>query len=483
MAYKAFVNKAAGTKTAFLTSLHSAMVAMQWQLIDGGVIAVGIPYTSVSIADETFTSVAHGFVNGTPVNFYTTGGLPGGLAINTTYYIMDATANTFRVTETVGSTTPVNITTQGTGTHTVDGKFGVYSSNGESVDRIAEYIHFQSRATDVYFTAYYYWDAATHAGVGKSQASGTLAVNNTGSYFWIYGNKNFVYITIKCVSTYTKVLFGHLKPFLTLKTILTEPAALGLNAILTVENTSGFEVGYSYQILGAAHEGRDELVITSIVNATTLVVANMPRAYSAGAHLGLNPSTFGCQYSTGFNCTCARGAVGIINVSYYSASTLSLMLVSTALDPDAKTNKFILQPVVYNSEQHANMSTGLGAYMDEYIFICPTTGLFIEDTFSITKLNSGTSSGNNSITVLNDTSKTWVTNAFANKVIIITFGLGQGAIKKIGSNTATSVTLAGGEVFETMPDNTSQYVICEEGYRYISDSTGGAGNFALREGV
>jgi hypothetical protein len=159
------------------------------------------------------------------------------------------------------------------------------------------------------------------------------------------------------------------------------------------------------------------------------------------------------------------------------------MLASTYLDPDVKSNKFILQPVVFNSELHANAAIGLGAYMDEYIFICPTTGLFIEDTFSVTKLISGTSSGNNSVTVFNDTSKTWVTNEFANKVIMITFGTGQGLIKKIGSNTGTALTLADGWSFEALADAASQYIICEEGYRYISDSSTSLGNYALREGV
>lgn len=70
--------------------------------------------------------------------------------------------------------------------------------------------------------------------------------------------------------------------------------------------------------------------------------------------------------------------------------------------------------------------------------------------------------------------------------MVITFGLGQGMIKKIDSNTATSVSLSGGDwLFETTPDSTSQYIICEEAYRYIANGTGyGTANYmALREGI
>jgi hypothetical protein len=487
MAYKTFVNRAALNRTSFLAGLHSAMVDMQWQLIDGSDVRVTVPYTNVSIADNTFTSAGHGFVNEMPVYFYTTGALPGGLAVNTPYYVFGATADTFSVSDVPSGITALNITTQGTGTHTVDGRFGVYSSNGESADRIAEYIHFQPKnATEVSFTPCYHWAVGTHTGAGKVYTSGAITTNDTGFYFWIYGNKNLVYIVTKCVSTYTKAFFGHLKPFLPLKTILTESVATGLNATLVVENTSGFEVGYSYQIVGAANEGRDELVVASIVNATTLTVSSLPRNYSAGAHLGLNPSTFGCQSpaSLNFCVTCPRGAVGLNSPTNYSYSSLSPMLASTYLDPDVKSNKFILQPVVFHSENVESATVrGLGAYMDEYIFICPIPGLFIEDTFSVTKLISGTSSGNNSVTVFNDTSKTWVTNEFANKVIMITFGTGQGLIKKIGSNTGTALTLADGWSFEALADAASQYIICEEGYRYISDSSTSLGNYALREGV
>ena len=68
---------------------------------------------------ETFSFTAHGLTNGTAVQVSNTGGaLPTGLAIDTEYYIISATANTFQLSATVGGGA-INITDNGTGTHFV----------------------------------------------------------------------------------------------------------------------------------------------------------------------------------------------------------------------------------------------------------------------------------------------------------------------------------------------------------------------------
>jgi hypothetical protein len=102
-----------------------------------------------------------------------------------------------------------------------------------------------------------------------------------------------------------------------------------------------------------------------------------------------------------------------------------------------------------------------------------------EDTFSVGRLDAGISSGSNDSTTLNDTSKSWITNAYAGKVIIIIAGIGVGQIKKIKSNSATAVTLSSGWIFEVVP-TTSSYVICNEGYRYLASPS--TTSMACREG-
>lgn len=70
-------------------------------------------------ADNTtnvFTKVSHGMSNGQAVLVNNVGGaLPSGLAVNTLYYVINATTNTFQLSTSVGGSA-VDITTNGTGT-------------------------------------------------------------------------------------------------------------------------------------------------------------------------------------------------------------------------------------------------------------------------------------------------------------------------------------------------------------------------------
>lgn len=67
-----------------------------------------------------FSKTGHGFISGDPIRFTTTGALPTGLAINTTYYVIstDLTTDTFKIATTINGAA---INTSGTqsGTHTV----------------------------------------------------------------------------------------------------------------------------------------------------------------------------------------------------------------------------------------------------------------------------------------------------------------------------------------------------------------------------
>jgi hypothetical protein len=72
---------------------------------------------TVDDATDIFTATAHGLQDGDEVIFSNSGGaLPTGLSAATTYYIISATANTFKVSTTKGGSA-VNITSTGTGTN------------------------------------------------------------------------------------------------------------------------------------------------------------------------------------------------------------------------------------------------------------------------------------------------------------------------------------------------------------------------------
>jgi hypothetical protein len=63
---------------------------------------------------DTVTRTAHGLANGTPVSFATLVTTTG-VIINTTYYVISATANTFQLALTVGGSA-IALTTNGSGT-------------------------------------------------------------------------------------------------------------------------------------------------------------------------------------------------------------------------------------------------------------------------------------------------------------------------------------------------------------------------------
>ena len=70
-------------------------------------------------ATDVFTLASHGLANGTAVEVRNSGGaLPASLEIDTEYYIVTATANTFQLSATSGGAA-LGITTDGTGTNTL----------------------------------------------------------------------------------------------------------------------------------------------------------------------------------------------------------------------------------------------------------------------------------------------------------------------------------------------------------------------------
>lgn len=76
-------------------------------------------FTVTIASPAVFTCTGHGLVAGNKIRFTTTGSLPTGLAINTTYYVISSglTSNAFQVSTTLGGSA-VNTSGSQSGTHT-----------------------------------------------------------------------------------------------------------------------------------------------------------------------------------------------------------------------------------------------------------------------------------------------------------------------------------------------------------------------------
>jgi hypothetical protein len=93
----------------------------------------GATATITIAAPGVITLNAHGLVNGMAVKFSTDGALPTGITAGTTYYVRNATANTFNLSTTYKHLTATVITTSGSqsGTHTMS----VVAPNGSLLSR------------------------------------------------------------------------------------------------------------------------------------------------------------------------------------------------------------------------------------------------------------------------------------------------------------------------------------------------------------
>ena len=88
--------------------------------LSGNVFGAMLPRTAtISIANPAVvTATGHGLANGTRVQLITSGVLPSGLAVNTTYYVINAITNAFNLAATSGGAAIVTSGGQ-SGTHTL----------------------------------------------------------------------------------------------------------------------------------------------------------------------------------------------------------------------------------------------------------------------------------------------------------------------------------------------------------------------------
>jgi len=137
-----------GAGDADVSTAMSHYATTKWTTTIGAIAApfgsiLGASYklaTFTAAVTNIITSAAHGLVNGNTVKLTTTTTLPGGLSLATTYYVISATTNTFKLSLSSGGS-EVDITDTGTGTHS----FYAYS-----FAKFSGYTTTSSRKTKVY---------------------------------------------------------------------------------------------------------------------------------------------------------------------------------------------------------------------------------------------------------------------------------------------------------------------------------------------
>jgi len=193
-----------------ITTKMSALVT-KLNIDDTSQISNGFTGADVNIGTDTISIAAHGYSDGKIVYFTNDilpGNLPGGLSINTKYYIVSSTANTFKVSLSDGGPA-VDITSIGSNNHTVSSDYNFSGSTDfETIqtefNNISEKLE---KSTNVFFTSY-----PTSTGTVDQESivisidSTNTVVTVTASLPYISGNTR-VYKSIKSKTTWSPVTF------------------------------------------------------------------------------------------------------------------------------------------------------------------------------------------------------------------------------------------------------------------------------------
>lgn len=138
---------------------------------------------TVTAATDLVNKSAHGLTNGTALRFSSTGTIPGGLSASVTYYVRDASTNTFKLATTVTGAA-VNISSAGTGTITYRRAQRLFVPDHDyGVNDIVRVSTTSALPTPLAINTDYYVIAAETSRVGLSASLGgtPITFTNAGS--------------------------------------------------------------------------------------------------------------------------------------------------------------------------------------------------------------------------------------------------------------------------------------------------------------
>ena len=189
------------------------------------------------------------------------------------------------------------------------------------------------------------------------------------------------------------------------------------STITTTVTTAQQLVGYTIRITGGTGAGQERVIASNTIGTNTV--------FTTTANWTTNPDATSTYLLLTGRFYLFLGGAGGSSMKYWdiATSTWSSALVVTGA-PAAGTTEVQM------------MATSNGSQYP---------------------MASGTSTGTNSTTTLNNTGKAWTVNQWANFQVRITGGTGAGQVRTISSNTATALTISA--VWTATPDATSTYVI------------------------
>jgi len=128
-----------------------------------------------------------------------------------------------------------------------------------------------------------------------------------------------------------------------------------------------------------------------------------------------------------------------------------------------------------------SLSYAVGAYSD-FFSLVTKSGASTDIPFNSTEFetessmhdpsltDSGTATGTQTSTTLQDTTQTWTVNAYTGYIVLLTGGTGSGQWRKVSSNTSDTLTV--GNAWDTTPDGTTTYEIRANSHKLVAPVDG-----------
>lgn len=350
----------------------------------------------------------------------------------------------------------------------------ILSSTGENSDQMPCYLRMYQDTNIIVFLLYGYWNNSTHVGTYYIGHTPSRVVTDDDASFDIYvsANKDCIMATAYIPTQWRYISVGLLDPFVDdAEGTLDTAASSGSNVDLSLGSgeAAGFIVGHNYQIVDGT--SRQWVEVNAINTGTdTITIATLSYDFAVDARIGNFPYRWFVYNSQYQYCYLMRYNLNGTANNTTNTGVNAALMNSVYVDPNPRAGQSDLYTVwpliIHDSACLAGITN------DNYNFLRADINLTThEHTMSVGDIDTGTSTGSNTSTTLNDTGKAWTTDVHQDKVLIITAGIGVGQFRVISSNTGTEITVP---TWTTTPDGTSEYTICEEGWLYLYFSNAAA---------
>ena len=352
----------------------------------------------------------------------------------------------------------------------------VMTSSGESGEEIPCYFSMfkdNTNANRIKFEVHKYWDNTTHTDTYKISCSYYAYFNTDDDgpfYIWASVTADSASLVVYTQNVHKYVNMQVISPLYPEPNgILQSSVTAGSNVVVQLDTgeATNFQAPKYYQIID--DNNREWVEVNDVDKANDqLTITTLSYNFSADARIGTQPwrwlfHNVSYQYG-GYNFR--HDLNGSTDQSYQYVGNVNYnMFAYQEVDPDERAEQnYPMWPHIYYEVDNVSVA---GIQKTDAHTTCLRCYINTnkELPMSVGNHDTGTSTGSNTSTTLNDTTKSWATNAYQNKVVMIAGGTGIGQFRTISSNTATQLTIS--ESWTTTPDATSEYTICDEGWTYL----------------